>query len=150
MTVGELMTEDVKTLPPDANVRRAAELMRDLDVGIVPVVDAMGNLAGVVTDRDIVVKAVAEGLGTDTRLDQVLTRSPETVTRDTTILQAVGIMRMRQVRRLPVVEYGRLIGMLSLADLAESAASEWDKAETLEDVSEPGDAPRSSAESVIP
>lgn len=145
MTVGELMTEDVKTLRPDANIQRAAELMRDLDVGIVPVVDELGNLTGVVTDRDIVVKAIAEGLGTDTKLERVVTRSPETATRDTTIQQAANLMRLRQIRRLPVVEYGRLIGMLSLADLAESAASEWDKAETLEDVSAPGGAGTSPA-----
>ena len=92
-------------------------MMRDGDYGAVPIVDAAGSLVGIVTDRDIVVKAVAEGRDGDTPVRHCMSGNPDTVGTDTTVEQAMIVMTSRQVRRLPVVENGRLVGMVSLGDL---------------------------------
>ena len=110
-------------------------MMRDDDIGAIPVVDEIGSLVGIVTDRDIVVHAVADGKSIDTSVEACMTRNPDTVARDTTVEQAMLLMSQRQIRRLPVIENGRLIGIVSLGDLADSAAPAQEKAETLEDIS---------------
>ncbi|MBV9850989.1 MAG: CBS domain-containing protein [Armatimonadetes bacterium] len=134
-TVAEAMTPLPEALDPDAGIRRAAQMMRDGDYGVVPLVDDQGVLVGVVTDRDIVVRAVAEGRDADTPVRHCMTDDPDTVAQDTPLEQAMTVMTARQVRRLPVVENGRLVGMLSLADIAVSAAPPDAKAQVVESVS---------------
>ncbi len=142
MTVQEIMTQFPTPLGPDDSIHKAAQIMRDEDIGVIPIVDADGSLIGMVTDRDIVVKSVAEGHDIDAPLEECMTAKPNMIGRDTTVEQATRQMSQLQVRRLPVVENGRLIGIVSLGDIASSPAPEPEKAETLEDVSAPGGALR--------
>lgn len=144
MTVQEIMTRFPTTLGPDDSIHRAAQLMRDEDIGSVPVVDENGSLVGIVTDRDIVVKSVAEGHDMDSPVAECMTANPDTIPHDITVEQATRQMAKHQIRRLPVVQNGRLIGILSLGDIADSAAPEQEKAATLEDVSAPGGALRTN------
>ena len=142
MTVQQIMTQFPTTLGPDDSIHKAAQIMRDEDIGVIPIVDAGGSLVGMVTDRDIVVKSIAEGHDVDAPLEECMTTNPNMVARDTTVEQATRQMSQLQVRRLPVVENGRLIGIVSLGDIAKSGTPEQEKAETLEDVSASGGALR--------
>jgi CBS domain-containing protein len=118
-TVNEVMTHDPRTISKDDTLADAAKHMKDGDVGAVLVEDG-GKLAGIVTDRDIVVRAVAEGANAGTtQLGEIVSENVETVTPGTSIDDAVTIMRMKAVRRLPVVDdNGRPIGIVSIGDLA--------------------------------
>lgn len=142
MTVQEIMTPFPTTLAPDDSVYKAAQIMRDEDVGAIPVVDEGGSLVGIVTDRDIVVGSIAQGHDSDSPVAECMTANPDTIPHDITVEQATQQMAKHQVRRLPVVQSGRLVGILSLGDIASSAAPEQEKATTLEDVSAPGGALR--------
>ena len=104
----------------------------------------LGNaLVGIVTDRDIVVKAVASGHGPETTLNECMTVNPDSVPKDIPIEHALHVMNTRQIRRLPVVEYGRLIGMISLGDIAKSQTPAAETLKTLEIVSAGGSEVRS-------
>jgi CBS domain-containing protein len=136
--VGEVMTRDVETVRPDTSLKEAAELMRTLNVGPLPVVDGE-NLVGIITDRDIVVRAVARGLDPNsTRVADAMTGEVECVFQDEDVEVAMRKMREEQIRRILVVERNgrKLVGIIALGDLAESLD---DKAagQTLEDISEP-------------
>jgi CBS domain-containing protein len=130
-TVDEVMTHDPRTVSPGDTVHNAASEMRDADVGAVLVEDH-GKLAGIVTDRDIVVRAVADGADPDDiTVEQVYTRDPVTLTPDQPIREAVRFMREKNVRRVPVVQGGRPVGIVSLGDLAV----ELDEESALADIS---------------
>lgn len=135
MIVQQIMTQFPTTLGPDDSVHKAAQIMRDEDIGSLPIVDDNGSLVGIVTDRDIVIGCIAQGHDLDSPVAECMTPDPDAIAKDTTVEQAARQMSQMQVRRLPVVEFGRLVGIVSLGDIAESAAPEQDKAETLEDVS---------------
>lgn len=130
-TVDEVMTPDPRTVRTDDTVHSAASEMRDADVGAVLVEDN-GKLAGIVTDRDIVVRAVADGADPDdVKVEQVYTPNPVTLTPDRPIRDAVRFMREKNVRRVPVVQDGRPVGIVSLGDLAV----ELDEDSALADIS---------------
>jgi CBS domain-containing protein len=117
-TVGEIMTIAPATVAPDDAARDAARVMRDQDVGAVLVLEGE-ELRGVVTDRDIAVRLVAEGrdpAGTPVR--EIATSDPTAVASDRPVEDAVRLMRGRALRRLPVTEHGRPVGIVSLGDLA--------------------------------
>ncbi len=135
MTVAEIMTTYPDALDAEASIRKAAQMMRDGDYGVVPITDENGSLVGIVTDRDIVIKAVADGRDFDESIRVCMTQSPDSIAQDTSVEEAMRLMAKRQVRRLPVVENGRLIGMLSLGDIATSPESEHKKADTLAELS---------------
>ena len=117
-TVGEVMTRNPVTVGTDATIVDAARLMRDRDIGPLVVVDGEA-VQGIVTDRDIVVRAVAEGRDPSTvRISEVCTVDVETVSPDEPISDVVRRMEQRDVRRLPVVEGGRPVGIVSMGDLA--------------------------------
>ncbi len=138
MTVGDLMTAFPESLTESDTIKKAAQMMRDHDYGMMPILDANEALIGVVTDRDIVINAVAEGRDPDTSLSECMTRQPDTITKDLLVQDALHLMNTRQIRRVPVVEFGRLIGMLSLADIARSEVPVAEKTKTLESVSAGG------------
>ncbi len=146
MTVGDLMTAYPETLGPDDTIQKAAKMMRDHDYGIIPILDGEDSLVGVVTDRDIVIQAVASGHGPETALRECMTVQPDTIPRDLPVAQALHLMNTRQIRRVPVVESGRLIGMLSVGDIAKSQIPEAEKAKTLESVSAGGSEVRPGAD----
>ena len=116
-TVADLMTRRTATCPADAEIRAAAALMRDRDTGDVVVVDH-DTVRGIVTDRDIVVRALADGKGPETPLAEVLSGQVVAVAPDDRIEKVVDLMREHAVRRIPVVDGGRLAGVISIGDLA--------------------------------
>jgi CBS domain-containing protein len=129
-TIAELMNPEPVTCEPDADVRSAAELMRDQDIGDVVVVEG-SDIRGIVTDRDIAIRAVAEGRGPDTRLADILSDPVVTASPTDSVEHVVDLMRRHAVRRIPVVESGRLAGVVSLGDLA----IERDAGSALADIS---------------
>jgi CBS domain-containing protein len=117
-TVGEFMTTRLVTMNGTETLTAAARQMRDADIGDVIVTDSDG-VTGIVTDRDIAVRAVAEHADPDAAtLDQIQTRDVITVNPHDDAVAAADLMRTYAIRRLPVVEDGRLVGVLSLGDLA--------------------------------
>ena len=120
MQVNELMTRDVRIANPDQSLQQAARLMAELDTGVLPVGEN-DRLVGMITDRDIAIRAVAEGKSPDTRVRDVMTADVKYVFEDQEADEVSIIMSDLQVRRLPVVDRNkRLVGILSLGDLATS------------------------------
>jgi CBS domain-containing protein len=118
-TVRDVMSGDPVCLDPGTTLNEAAERMAERDIGAVLVVGD-GNLRGIVTDRDIVVRALARHLDPErTPVDEILSGDVVTVELDDSIEQAVELMRERAIRRLPVTSGGEPVGILSLGDLAE-------------------------------
>lgn len=136
MKVSELMSRDVELVSPGDSVQDAARRMKDGDVGALPVGDA-DKLIGMITDRDIAIRVVAEGRGGDTPVSEAMTADLVAAREDDSVEDAADQMADAQVRRLPVVGGdGQLVGIISLADIArvgESAAEE-----ALESITEVG------------
>jgi CBS domain-containing protein len=145
MRAADIMTENPEVVTPDATLADAARKMRDLDVGIIPVVESEGNrrLRGVITDRDITIRAVAEGRdATSTRVSDVMTSGVETCNKNDSVQDVLQLMEREQVRRVPITDReGRLVGIIAQADVATDLDSELGSrrvADTLERISEPG------------
>jgi CBS domain-containing protein len=135
MKCREIMTKNVRTAPPDARVSEVAAMMRDGDMGAVPVVDN-GKLIGIVTDRDIVVRTVSEGKTADSPISEAMTTELFTVAPDDFVFEAIRLMGDKQVRRIPVVNAdGSLAGIIAMADVALEMEDEREIAETLEEIS---------------
>ena len=135
MKVRDVMTADVVTASPDTTLEEISTMMKSNDTGAIPVVDEE-ELVGIITDRDIVVRCVAEGKDpAETTAEDIITNDLETVDPDTDVEEALDIMGRNQVRRLPVVEDGALVGMVSIGDLAVKQEDEQDTGEALKDVS---------------
>ena len=135
-SVRDVMTPGVRTVSPAQSLADAAEVMKGEDVGSVPVVEE-GRLAGILTDRDIVTRAVAERRDPQTvKVEEVASRDLVTVEPEQDLDEALALMARHQVRRLPVVEEGRLVGMLAQADVALEA-KEKKVGETVEEISQP-------------
>jgi CBS domain-containing protein len=116
-TVADVMTSHPATVEAEQPVSVAAALMRDNDAGAV-IVNQNGRMHGIITDRDISVRVVADEKPPQTPVGEACSPSVEAVGPDTSIDQAVQLMRSHAVRRLPVVEDGRAVGIVSLGDLA--------------------------------
>lgn len=99
-------------------LQSAAQKMANFNVGALPVTDAQNNLIGIVTDRDIVVRACAHNWNMSTAIAQVMSTNVALCSSDWSVQQAAELMAQRQIRRLPVVDNGQLVGMVALADLA--------------------------------
>jgi CBS domain-containing protein len=135
MRCREIMTTDVKTVGCATPIRDVATAMRDGDVGSMPVVEH-GRLVGIVTDRDIVVRAVAAGHDASTPVGHAMTSEIFSVKPDDFAFEAVRLMGDKQVRRIPVVnEDGSLAGIIAMADVALEMEDEREIAETLEEIS---------------
>lgn len=131
----EIMTKNVKTVASGSSLRVVAALMRDGDMGAVPIVDD-GKLIGIVTDRDIVVRCVADGQDPSTPVRVAMTSELFTVGPDDFVFEAVRLMGDKQVRRIPVVgDGGELAGIISMADVALETEDDLEIAETLEEIS---------------
>lgn len=135
MRCREIMTKNVKTATCETSLRDVAAIMRDNDVGAVPVVED-GKLVGIVTDRDIVVRAVADGKNSDSNAGEAMTAELFTVKPDDFVFEAIRLMGDKQVRRIPVVTPdGTLAGIIAMADVALEMEDEREIAETLEEIS---------------
>jgi CBS domain-containing protein len=122
MKARELMTKDPAVVTPQEPIARAAQIMRDENIGAVPVVDDLSSmrLRGVITDRDIAVRHVAESHGNQCRVSDELTAGPlKTVTPDADAHEVMELMKREQVRRVPVVQGDRLVGIIAQADVAK-------------------------------
>jgi CBS domain-containing protein len=119
VTVRDIMTPDPQTVTTGQPVVDAAKLMRDHDIGSIVVMRPEGGICGIVTDRDITVKAVAEGMDiTQAAVEEVCSHSVEVVTVDDDVDDVITRMRDHALRRIPVVSDGELVGIISLGDLA--------------------------------
>jgi CBS domain-containing protein len=117
-TVEEIMTRDPRTVDASDTIVDAARVMRDSDIGDVVVMEG-GGVSGIVTDRDIVVRGVADGHDPEsTPVSEVCTTGVETIEPEATVDDALRLMREKDIRRLPVSKHGRPVGILSLGDLA--------------------------------
>lgn len=138
----EVMTPEPVCCEPSDPLSTVAEVMRREDVGSVPVVESRndGRLIGIVTDRDIVVKVVADGRSVqDARVQDAMTPDPVCCGEDDDVSRAVSLMEERQVRRMPVVRSdGRLSGIIAQADIATRLHKDQTTGELVEAISEPG------------
>jgi CBS domain-containing protein len=135
------MTRNPATVTPGATIREAAQLMQREGTGIIPVVDEQGHqrLVGVVTDRDIAIRVVAEGRDGGTRVSDVMSTSQlATCTPDDDVDEAMRTMADEQVRRIPIVdERGSLIGIVAQADIVRKAHDSGRAKDTVQQISEP-------------
>jgi CBS domain-containing protein len=139
MKVREVMTGDVRLTNPDCSIREAAEMMADQDIGALPV-GQDDRLVGMVTDRDIAVRAVAKGLGPDTKIRDVMSQEVMYCFEDEDLEDAAHNMGDIKVRRLPVLNRDkRLVGIISIGDLARREDAK-DMGKAVADISAPGGA----------
>ena len=136
MKVNEIMSSRVICIRQDEPVSAAAKLLKRSNVGALPVCDANRRLRGIVTDRDIVTRCVAlDADPAQTRVAEIMSRGVVTASPLDETAQAARIMRTDQVRRLPVVDGGKLIGMVTLCDIARDGKYDMEAAEALADIS---------------
>ena len=140
MKISEVMTRDVEVASPNDTIQSVAQKMAQMDVGVMPVCDGR-RIQGMVTDRDIAIRGVAQGVSGDSPISQVMTGNLEYVMADDDLDRAADKMADHQVRRLPVVDENKqLVGIISIGDLAQEHK---DKVigRTLEEISQPGRGP---------
>src|SRR5437899_3793508 len=136
MKVREIMTRNVVSGQPESSLEEIAVMMRDNDTGVIPIVERT-KLLGVVTDRDIVLRCIAEGKDpVEAKAEDILSEDLQTIEPDGDIDEAADLMSEHQIRRLPVVEKGKLVGMVSLGDIAVKTEASDITADALENVSE--------------
>ncbi|TFE31822.1 CBS domain-containing protein [Cohnella luojiensis] len=133
--IADIMSEDCVTVSPQSNINEVAKLMKDHDIGFVPVIDGR-KLIGVVTDRDLVIRGYADNQSGATSVTEVLTGNVRSVSPNTSVDEAASIMSSGQIRRLPVVENGELMGVVSLGDLAVREIFVNEAGEALSNISE--------------
>jgi CBS domain-containing protein len=133
----DLMSRDVKVISPEMSIKDAARKMRDGDFGMMPVGED-DRMIGTISDRDIAVRAVAEGKDAGTRVREVMTEGIAWVYEDESVERAARIMSERQVRRLPVVDRDkRLVGIVALGDFAVESSELQPAAQALSEISKP-------------
>ena len=136
MKVSDVMTPNPRTVQLSDSLQAAAQIMRDEDTGAVPVVEDGTHVVGMITDRDIVIRAIADG-DFECTIDDIVSDDPICCTADMTTAEAAELMGEHQIRRLPVVdEDENLIGIVSLGDLAVKENRDARTGETLESISE--------------
>jgi len=136
MKIRELMSPDVRLASPDQTIQQAAEMMAEIDAGALPVGEN-DRLVGMITDRDIAIRAVAKGLGASTKVRDVMTREIHYCFEDQDVEEVAEKMSDLQVRRLPLLNREkRLVGIVSLGDIA--AANDEIAGEAICEISEPG------------
>ena len=132
MRVRDIMAKDPVTVETGEPVSAAARLMRERNIGVVPVQDEHGRLAGMLTDRDIVLRCVAAGRDpAKLAVENIMSTGAITAAPGEDVTAALGRMRSEQVRRLPVVEGETLVGMLSIADAARTQKLDMEAAQAL-------------------
>lgn len=136
MKLREIMTDTVVRINPEESVAVAARTLARYNIGMLPVCGGDGRLCGVVTDRDLVTRCIAAGKDpTRTSVRQVMTSNVVSASRDMDTVAAAQLMGRQQIRRLPVLENGRLCGMVSLGDLANREETAYDATDALAGIS---------------
>ncbi|GAB6181670.1 CBS domain-containing protein [Desulfotomaculum defluvii] len=135
--LSQIMTQNIATVSPQQTVQEAAQIMSQQNVGSVPVVEN-GNCVGIVTDRDIALRAVSQGQSPSaTTVQSVMTPNVVTGRPEMDVHEAANLMAERQIRRLPVVENGSLTGIVALGDLATQNIYQNEAGQALSQISEP-------------
>jgi len=136
MKLRDIMTNPVIRIHPDESVAVAARTLAHYNIGILPVCSNDGRLCGLVTDRDLVTRCLAAGrVPTATTVREVMTSQVISVSPDMEAGVAAGLMGREQIRRLPVLENGKLCGMVSLGDLAQQEETLYDAGDALTEIS---------------
>ncbi|WP_206811943.1 CBS domain-containing protein [Paradesulfitobacterium ferrireducens] len=136
MKVRDIMTSEVQCATPNSTLMDVAKMMKQEDIGSVPVCE-QDRLLGMVTDRDIVIRAVAMGHDVNSmKASEVMSKNVTTIGADADIHEAADLMSSKQIRRLPVVEQGILIGIIALGDLAVEQIHVDEAGEALSDISQ--------------
>jgi CBS domain-containing protein len=135
MNIRDVMTPNPRTISPQDSIQNAARIMRDEDTGVVPVVDN-GKPVGVVTDRDIVVRAVADDRQLNRPVRDIISTDLIAVTPDMSTREAAELMSEHQVRRLPVIDNNRLVGIVSIGDIAVKEGRDSRVGDALQHISE--------------
>lgn len=138
MKITDIMTSEVDTCTPQSSLQEVAAKMKEINVGSIPVVDN-DKLVGIITDRDIVVRGIAENVSLDSAVSEILSESIVTGTKDMSVEDAAELMADHQIRRLPIVENDKVVGMVSLGDIAVKDKSYGNADIALDEVSEPAE-----------
>ena len=138
LTAGELMSRDVKVVSPDMTIGEAAKKMRDGDFGMLPVGEN-DRMIGTISDRDIAIRAVAEGRATDAPVSEIMSGGVKTCSPNDTVEAAMELMGREQVRRIPIVdERGSLVGVVAQADVVRMQGKDKQAEKVVEKISQPG------------
>ncbi|MCG1028947.1 CBS domain-containing protein [Virgibacillus halodenitrificans] len=133
-----IMTSHVFTVKETQSIQEAAAIMSENNIGAVPVVNQNGQMTGIITDRDITLRSTAQGEASQTPVSEVMTAQKVVQgTPEMNVQQAAHMMAQQQIRRLPVVENGEIVGMVSLGDLAVEDQYNQQAEQTLTDISTP-------------
>ena len=120
MRIKECMCNNICYCKPDATIRDVAKTMNSKHIGCIPVCDDLNQLVGIITDRDIVLRAVACDKSSDTKVSEVMTINTISCECESELMEASKLMKDQQVRRIPVTDKGKLVGILTLGDLARN------------------------------
>ncbi|MDN9009891.1 CBS domain-containing protein [Brevibacillus laterosporus] len=135
-TLREIMTENLATVTLLDNVYEVAVKMRDWNVGVIPVVNEQNDVIGVITDRDIVIRGLAEKHQGSTKIEEVMSTDIVLGTPEMTVDAAAKLMAQHQIRRLPVVDNGKLVGIVAIGDMAIRNILQDEAGEALAEISE--------------
>lgn len=139
MKLSELMTRQVRTCPPDAPLSECARMMADVNCGAVPITQGK-ELVGIITDRDIVLRAVAKGKDiNNSKVSECMSKGCITASPDTDAHEAAALMARKQIRRLPIVQNGELAGIVALGDMATVNIHVNEAGEALSSISAPAE-----------
>ena len=134
MKVSEVMTAQVATADPTKSIKAVGKMMSDVDTGVIPIIED-GKIVGLVTDRDIVLRAVAEDANLDDAVSTIMSPDVQTCSEEDSVADAVGKMASLAIRRLVVTnEAGRMVGIISLGDISKDYGAKQ-VGKTLEDIS---------------
>lgn len=138
MLVRDIMTHNLAVISPESTVEQAAKMMQAHNIGSVPVCGQNGQIVGIVTDRDIVVRNLASGHDPkSTKVNDIMTKDVITAFEEMDVDEAAKVMSERKIRRLPVIKQGKVSGMVALGDLATRYIFADEAGEALGDISEP-------------
>lgn len=136
----DLMSKVLKFVTPQEDVETISQIMKDCDLGIVPVLDNEHNLLGVVTDRDIVIRNIAKSSNQsdkkNIKAEDIMTRNVVTASPDDNIYDISKIMALKKIRRIPIVTNNKLVGIISIADIAVTRKFDSEIAEAISEISE--------------
>ncbi|WP_059103688.1 CBS domain-containing protein [Shouchella shacheensis] len=132
--LSDLMSTNVFSVTPDQSIQEAATLMKEHDVGSIPVVEN-GQLTGIITDRDITLRSTAAGSSSDVPVSECMSSHITSATSSMDVHEAAALMAEHQIHRLPVVDNGQLVGMLAIGDLATQDIYENEAGQALHDIS---------------
>lgn len=137
MKVRDVMTKHISMAGTNTPISQVAKKMKDLNVGSIPITNNQQQPVGIVTDRDIVIRGVVAGISGNDSIEKVMSKKVISVSPDADIHEAARIMGENQIRRLPVVENGRLVGIVAIGDLAVRNIYENEAGHALGEISSP-------------